>query len=159
MRIRFSLLFLLLMVSVAHALDFESAINPDAGFSLEALKAEAAKAVPSAATLTHAEGGGAAALVVYTKDDSTYRFSLSGEVEPQVPDAQSFQYRGHDALFYHLGSDSSAALLVRLSPQAGLTVTCTRSYDAAALELKDMKSLVDPIDLGKLKPASAAGSN
>lgn len=149
-RILVASLAILMFCSVASAMDFDAVIKPEGHFSLNGLKAQSKKAVPAGARMTRAEGGGAAALVEFKADGVEYQFSLSEDTKPQVVDVQEFTYRGRDAMFFHLGSETMAALVVELSRNGSLTITCTRPFGSNGLTRKELLSLADPIDLEAL---------
>ena len=138
--IAFTLLSALCLVSVALA-------NP---WNLDALKAEAAKAVPGGQVIASSSDE-AGAFVGLQADGLNYQFTLASDTEPQMPDAQELSYKGRKAFFFEPGLPGAGGLMILLDSDRSLTILCVPGFDSdKEFAADDMTAIADRMDLGAL---------
>ena len=124
----------------------------DATFDLAALKAQAARVVPAGFETVTAEADNLNAALTYRKGEQGYQFTMSTDMDPQFPTAQTFTYKGRKAWFFHPGLDSSGAVMVILKENvSSLTVIYSGPYSSEEVISRDhMTGLLDKMDLDAL---------
>lgn len=136
----FTLLSALCLVSVALA-------NP---WNLNALKTEAAKAVPGGQEIGSSSDD-SGAFVGLQADGLNYQFTLASDQESQMPDAQELSYKGHKAFFFEPGMPGAGGLMILLDSDRSLTILCVVGFDSdKELAADDMTAIADKMDLGAL---------
>lgn len=91
-------------------------------WNLSALQAEAAKAVPGAQSMGSSQDDMGAS-VGLSLDGLNYQFTLAADMECQVPDARTLDYKGHTAYFFS-PMPGSSGLKILISDDKSLTILC-----------------------------------
>ena len=114
-----------------------------------ALKTQAAQAVPGGQVLS-ASSDEMGCLVGMQKDGKNYQFTLAGDTDPQMPDAQVLDYKGHKAYFFET-MPGAGGLMIVLAPEKSLTILYMAGFDAdTEPTAADLTAIADRMDLGTL---------
>ncbi|XXJ18245.1 hypothetical protein ACR42D_01545 [Desulfovibrio caledoniensis] len=114
-----------------------------------ALQTQAAQAVPGGQVLS-SEADDMGCFVGMQKDGKNYQFTLAGDTDPQMPDAQPLDYKGHKAYFFET-MPGAGGLMVLLAPEKSLTILYMAGFDSdTELTAADLTAIADRMDLDKL---------
>lgn len=114
-----------------------------------ALQAQVAQAVPGGQVLS-SEADDSGCFVGMQKDGKNYQFTMAADTDPQMPDAQTLDYKGHKAYFFET-MPGSGGLMILLAPEKSLTILYMAGFDAdTEPTAADLTAIADRMDLGKL---------
>lgn len=118
-------------------------------WNLNALKVEAAKAVPGS-TEVGASQDDNGAFVGLQANGFNYQFTLSADQDSQMPDARTIDYKGHKAFFFE-PMPGSGGLMILLNGDKSLTILCMAGFSSdTEIGLDDMTGIADKMNLGAL---------
>ncbi|WP_031482901.1 hypothetical protein [Maridesulfovibrio frigidus] len=120
-------------------------------FEVDPLIKQALKVVPKGAELVASQGGEGSAFVAYTSGEQNYQFTLSSDLDPQIPDAKKFKYKDKDAFYFRPGAREIGGLMIVLNPEKSLVIIYSSiTPENKKVTLEAMVKIADQMNLDKI---------
>ncbi|OEU70765.1 MAG: hypothetical protein BA863_14880 [Desulfovibrio sp. S3730MH75] len=120
-------------------------------FEIDPLIKQALKVVPKGAELIASQGGEGSAFVAYTSGEQNYQFTLSSDLDPQIPDAKKFKYKDKDTFYFRPGARDIGGLMIILNPEKSLVIVYSANTpENKKVTLEIMVQIADKMDLDKI---------